>query len=576
MIALALSACADPASVRVRLDLEDLAPAQVLLSVRHTSPDGQEVVRCALDAGQPLPADCPFEAGAGVWSSGPLEFVLYGAPKTQLWLTAGGTSEAGRGQATVPLALPELAGAGDTFELRVSEEASERFRCEAQAPTGSKATLIVVPGDQAGPPELLGVLDDQLQRWSLSGDQRSCELAPAGAPVALDCPLVPETLVARRESGVLLLAGLCEARDSVLVGRWGPGGLTGARFSGSALSAPLLLDLDGSGQVAAVVIADGEDGEDGEMGPSLHLVSTQAARLGQSVVTLPLRGVRRNEAEFAPQLAAFVAQGRGGVVVSGLYGRTALVGVVQGRDCTSSMGPLSYCELRRDLRLPKAAPTFVTQGQQSGRAPALVERVEGALVLTLLIFDEMSGDLLRAQSAEHPLDVVEPAGASGRVVVGFPDGLEPTLEGAYAVVPDGQQAHLRPVFIQKQLDPLPLKLELPPESARVLIANVDGKDGEELLVYGRGDRLSLFNGEGRPLNTWWPSGEGPMAAVLFGEATGNTGTTRIAALRSGMISVIGLGPRSYVRARFSWPMTHRQPTGIGLYTGSVDPLQSLP
>ncbi len=575
--------CEDPASLTVEVALEELMPSQLTVSVSKGGPDEAPIINCTFERSGAVSAGCPFEGGER-WGGEPLEFVLYGRPDTPLWLDVRGDGLDERARVRMPVQLPAEPGASDRAELRLSTEATEQARCTAPLPDGASTTLLAVtpvptsPNTEVSEPAMfIATVDDQLVRYSIRRDaEDGCGLEQVGQAISLGCTPRAGSIAALRRNLMdiargLLVTGLCEggATDKLWLAFGAEGGaLNIETFEREVISSPVIVPVERGVQIRVAVQA----------APGVaRLESIEGGLLASGWTASTLGALPAgSEPRFEPQVRGFFRNRRPYLVISGVYGKTGLFGELgASAGCTEAQTGASerFCMLRDDDRPALSGPLVIDLDVAAMRLNvAVLERVPGALVRTqfMLRNDNPSVESLDVSSRSLALSDEGPA-----VLVGQPDGLTQPPGSVQALISDGAQVQRATVFDESALPPEQVGHASP---AGLLMANLDGRDGEDLLSYSSDGRLSLWSPQGGPINNWWVDGQGALSAILVGGAVANLelSTARIVAARGGLLTVINLGRSSYVQTRFSWPMERRDAWGLGVYKSSRDPLRVLP
>lgn len=575
--ACSLWGCADPASISVEISPGSLTPGSISVAVRRGGPEDPEIINCTFDEGGTASDACPFEGGTP-WRGGPLSFVLYGAPQTTLWLDVRAFSQDVEARMFVPATLPDEAGGQQQLSLRLSAEATENARYTTEAEAGEKTQLLAVAPVSADlmsvleePVLLIGAVDDQLERFAFDRRNAGRELTKIGATVPLGCtPRAGSMATLRRDvqqaqAHLLFVAGACDAAGSETL--WvvnGPetGQLVARQFNYAKVSNPVFIPSED--EVWFVVETEGGDRRIEAL--SLLGSSTPPVEIGP----LPAGGM----GDFEPRVSAFYRNRTPFLVIAGAAGLTGMFGEIDAALGLTCQAPVTgraerFCVLREGTGAA-LAPPLILEGLGTAARVDLIEREGGALRASLLSMPIGTSNVRFMAGATTELTLSDRATL---FIAGDAEG----LDRPQVMISDGAALER---FTISMTDSLTLSSLAQEDVTGLLMANLDGQGGEELLSAGANGRLSLQNPTGA-LNNWWARGQGETSAVLVGGGLLGTVppilqlTTGIFALRGGQITAIELGSGSYEETQFSWPMARRDPWGLRSYKSARNPMRTF-
>jgi hypothetical protein len=266
---LSFAACAEPAALRVEIEVRE--PGLQALRVAVVSdPDKGRVseLSCTFTAGERADKDCELSDGTGVWGGGleTLSFWLYGAPKTELSVSAAGLRDAGSPVVSTSTetraALPDEPGDEAVLNLSLVARTRIHDECGGEIPTMGggnldRSTLAIADlvDDAGGQPEILVTSGNSLAFFQFHRLNGKCvPLPPPNYPERFQsCVYLENSMVAGRrdDSGKKMFGGAC-LNGNVLIsaGSISASGSPNLETYSSTtarpvLSRPVLADLDG-------------------------------------------------------------------------------------------------------------------------------------------------------------------------------------------------------------------------------------------------------------------------------------------------------------------------------------------
>lgn len=584
--ALLLSACADPAAVRVQVEVQPPELNELEVRVQH---EGKERVACRLPfegAGEGL---CPFEGGEGRWlRREQLSFVLHGTPGQTAELTVQGLREGRSVTSTAAqLRLPSEEGAIEVVDLVLPAASPVRRRCsltlppssfepERLAEEGDHSALLVLPAAEAnpdGPQRLLVSAQNLLAEVELQSGPKGCALQAreildssiqelvTGTGRLVDrshprgwCNLRHGALAvrpARGRVGVTALAGLCVTGSSarLKIGLLTPEGLNlvgTATVAGafSSVSDPVLADLDGDGQPEAFVFVRGPRGSG-----DLVRVWRDGARIRTETAPLFSTGAVAHDPPLPPLVLpaptgggpeAILALGNSeeGFVITGAGPRTLNLPA-------SQRPPAAYMISDDEVGV-------VMQPGLSALLHVRLQRAQG-------IWSLASREIVN-------LSNVAPPSSQARITV----GAWRTPQDLRALIMEDGVAQLVALDGTAEVQSLDVWNAEAADAQRTLWVNLDGVPGAELLSYGQaGARVAAWAPSGPALG--WPveftglSQRSVVAADLDAEVLpSGLRSLEIVSLSSRQLEVLSLGPGSYDALGMDWPSAAQSPHAAGV------------
>lgn len=595
LLALALSCCADPAALEVRVTIRDQDLEQMYLEVAKGDAMKQSAfVSCTIPFDGALSGTCPFEAGDGRWTDPDrLSFVVYGEPETPVTVAIDGFRTGRSVTATQAFtALPAAEGERRVLDLALLSRTSERSRCEVEVPVGDVGVPAPPDTNALAVFDLYGSRVEREVIVSANGN-----LAHAGLLRGDDtCEVRLQPLAEMRQcvgdstfkwchvrSGAMavgpsgadvaraVVGALCEAPFQLIaafpVGRCGRvrSVRAPARFGVDDISDPVVIDLDGDANPEIIYAALDRTGVPvGDEAPVTLLV------FHPERTTNPLEEIDLVNTSATVPLAplAFAAQDGAVLVVPAA---TPPFGIYIRGDYFPAPGAPRGALMR--------APAALASVEEPGVVRVTADAVE-------LIGLEPAGRGWRSWVRHgHSLRDVSPPLTQDldvRVAVGRVDPDDPP----YAVIVDDGVAHRFSLTGGGVSVSRPLWGEGVASGAQyALLGNVDGAPGLEIVSHSTyAPQLSASDAEGRVLEGWpiaMTSQTGRRHVVITDidgpedndEDSFALRDLELVTLSDDRLSIISLGPGSYDRTATPWPSADRDPLASGAYFGEADPTQ---
>ncbi len=595
--------CTDPASLTVNVDIEVSSLTDVRITLTQED-GGRDVVECRSSVGTRAGGQAgaqfcrgPLEGGSGPWDGGPsLRFVVFGDPSTSFKLDLEGL----RGDfvatsTSVETALPGRPGDNRDLDLVLVGRTSVSVQCDvdlsAQSTSGpvnhDSVALTVANIDRVARPEILAFSEQRLSilRYAVDGNECAFDEKVRTKSLPDGCELVP---------------------DSVVVGLAGPGSAP------TADPAPLV------GLCREVP---------GSVGPRaflLELPRVTNAPIAADFVLSPPVPLALARPQYSHPVITHT--GQGGMVVNLVYVGTdeqVFLGRWSVDGDPRTWSPLVLPGLQpRDVGAPMPGPIVFPA---RNREPMVVADYPGGIALVadgqVRVFQAPSGNPLRAAVAvalprrdgsdfirRHVISLY----ASGLYVSSFlaPGGqvmMEGPLRHAdhvgglsedpwsriavgplrddgrlWAVVADEGRVHMYGLSDTGALTGTgtvtshKLWENHISGAQSVLLANIDGRPGVELLGFDRRSPHLYALASGGSLFQGWPilGPEGGALHVLLANLQ-RPGHRRVdlevLVLSGGRLRAFGLGPGSYDSRMTPWPFPHRDGARRGVYTSESAP-----
>lgn len=578
-----LFACDRAASLSVAIEIRDPMVARIDLSVaRDPGGENAEVLRCAIVEERVADPGCALESGSRAWSGhgAPVEFWLYGTPKTELEIRVVGhqspveTIPDVSTSTTVLTRLP--AGNGERGRLTFAlppptlppAKSAPALRCRAELAMGQtdRTSLLVydlVPGDDRS--EILAASGTELAVLDFVREADGCRLAPssafAGRPIPFGCTLWDASLVAGlldprdgrlfaglcnsvpgRPTESRIVAGLITSRDRVELSTFTSSG-TRARTS-----RPVIADPDGTG--APDVFSLWSDGTR----VSLVRFDPRRPEVEADRVPLPIRPLANGALTQGP-LVVHRGSGRDALVVAGYAGAIVLI---------TGPSPLTV-----ETILPVRTPAIVS--------PAALARKRGdALELTIAelradamtftqILDHGDRFTLEGQIVVPKPSLMLSTDREARIAIGDVDG----TGVASAIVVVAGRAAIFPIAAGAVAREVEIWSGAVSGVQNALLASVDGESGAEIVAFDPTSPLVQGRTVGGRILPGWPleTVQGGTLRLVLGELdpAPDTGhTLEVVALSQRLVEVVSLGVGSFDAASMSWPSVGHDASGSGV------------
>lgn len=552
----AFSGCADPASLRVTITIEAAETDSVQLTVRRIDRISS-AIDCRLRGDGTEEGRCPFEERQEPWMVGaPIDFVLYGDEGIEVEVLAQGfdalaspvTSTrarallgAGGGPAELQLVLPERPIVPIKKRTEVHQRCSIAFPVSPGQREQTAVTLFDHGGD--GTLELVAASPRRFSLVKLRKSESGCTLEETETPLTPVCGARAQGLLVGEldpsRPGPEVLAA-CSPRGSPYRLRLLTFDESGAveeleRLELSAtinqVTHPVLFDPDGDGVDEVAFVAASSSA-------ALDLVTWSPAAGGperrRRLRNVFSNGVNNSNVTHAP-IVLRREGGRDDLLLAGYRGGSARYDAVQdrvieraGNTPASAIGAsLVFTGARAIVAGTNnngGTLSFASlDGELAGTATVSL-RFVGQSEISVAIGD-VDGDGIPSAlwAVDHRLAIARLEGAGPR------PGRELLLEGSFS----------GPMV--------------------VLLANLDGAPGAEILVFGpTSDFLQLVDQDGRPLEGWpvMAGSSGAPNRVVIADLD-RDGSAEIAVISHEGLTVLSLGPGSYDRQEMPWPFPFR-------------------
>jgi hypothetical protein len=559
-----LCACDDPAALEVRIGIEEIDLDDI-----HVTIPG--VVDCALPLNGEPEGLCPAEGGDGMWKEpNLLSFVLYGKPSTEFSLTIDGRRDFLNEPAIVTTtaataALPPNPGERGLLELPLVDRTSERLRCNVNVADveddafANLGSLAIVNGQYFA----YTAVADQIARVRYERNDSGCNLIAEQLGERLEvgnvtCRVRARSLVARVQGERTFLAALCNqvgipGQTTLIASVVGEDPIPVASASLTLASAagrvtqPVLANLIPDSPTPQVVVVRSTTRANNELLIwSPFTQTTTAVRLPEVVVTT-------DPGEVLP----------GPIVMRGPPVEPILIAGYGGADGMVWFNPVGGFEFTPfpdlDPNASRRAPSLALM-----QPPTLVDVRDQEVRFTPFNFLPRMGPFFQTSFSSMVIE-----------------GSTRALDARTALAHIGEAGVPHAVFAREgTIEVHPFDGALPwsfkawngtiAGAQHVLLWNVDGRPGAEIIVYDTGvSELRGFDASGRKFDSW------PIVPTHVG-ANLTAGLTRLGGrddidldlviLAGENLEVITLGPNSAPPMSQDapsppWPVPNHDPGG---------------
>lgn len=572
---IAALACAEPASIRVTVDVreQDLAALRIAVAREGNSAD-KSLLACTFPAGEKAELGCLLEDGSSRWDGGasPLSFILYGRPGTKLVVGAAGLRELDSTTvATSTEASVEVPEEGTEIELelvlvaRSSSHASCTYEIVA---TGSdnrtSVTAFDLLRDPSARPELIATSGSGLAILQYRPVGEGCGIFPAeNLPDNLgSCQIQENSLVAGRSeiTGERMVAGICGGPQDTQLRLQ----LISTPLSDTPRTATAALPRSSFSRLA---VADLNGDERSEL-YSLRATRPLSMAIQRNGGPVESSFIARMEglSPFMPQapvtfggpLVVRERSGRDALIIAGYNGGISVV--------TAASGMANYQYLQPEQNPPTmGAAAAVVEDDTYVKLLVAVLYGRELRVTELLGLDQtwMVGE---TWSSTAPNELTVLTDRDVRLAIGDLEGngqlsAVTVHEGTAIIFPLQKNATVRSYYMWGPSGTSDVQT--------VLLANVDGMPGADIIAYGvASGSIYAINGEGRALDGWPLSArEGTGLRVVLAELDSPNAPVKnmeVVTLSGRIVQVFSLGPGSYDPQETAWPMRDGGPGARGV------------